>query len=196
VLLAVASKSFLEEASREVRPVYAQGLFFVGIGAISYYLVFDYHDPLGYYEAITSDRRLLEEEAAKLSYNMQRFLDEERVVVNGVRVRPRVSMVDIGFRSSRRRPYIVFAIRFRAPVRPGSNTYENWYEPEVPEYNYVAYWIFPPGARVREVVVGEEFDVVGGNVVAIYGRRGVKTSGYEKIVFEMPELREGVHGQG
>ncbi|RLG77750.1 MAG: hypothetical protein DRO12_01340 [Thermoprotei archaeon] len=184
----MVSSRFLEEASREVRPVYAQGHFFVGLGYIAYYLVFDYHDPLGYYEAVLSNPKLFNDEVTKLSYNMQKFLDEEKVVVNNVRVRPLVSMIDIGFRGSKRRPYIVFVIRFRAPIRPGMNVYENWYSAEVPEYDYVAYWVFPPGSKVREVVVGEEHDIVGGNIVAIYGRKGVKTTGYEKIVFEIPKL--------
>ena len=185
----MASPKFLEEASREVTPVYAQGLFFVGLGYISYYLVFDYHDPLGYYDAVVRNPRLLEEEVGKLWANMQSFLDEEEVVVNGERVRPRVVMIDIGFRGSRKRPFIVFAIRFRAPIKPGMNVYENRYEPEVAEYDYVAYWIFPPETKVLEVDMGrggEEWDIVGKNIVAIYGRKGRKTGGYEKIVFEMP----------
>jgi len=194
----VASPKFLEEASREVTPVYAQGMFFVGLGYISYYLVFDYHDPLGYYDAVVRNPRLLEEEVNKLWANMQSFLDEEEVVVNGERVRPRVVMIDIGFRGTRKRPYIVFAIRFRAPVRPGRNVYENRYEPEVAEYDYVAYWIFPPGTKVVEVDMGgggEEWDVVGKNIVAIYGRKGRRTGGYEKIVFDMPSY-EGFAEEG
>ena len=185
----MASPRFLEEASKEVTPVYAHGLFFVGFGYIAYYLVFDYHDPLGYYEAVIRDPRLFEAEVGKLWANMQSFLDEEEVVVNGERVRPRVVMIDIGFRGSRRRPFIVFAIRFRAPVRPGRNVYENRYEPEVAEYDYAAYWIFPPGTKVLEVDMGgggEEWDVVGKNIVAIYGRKGRRTGGYERIVFDMP----------
>jgi len=68
--------------------------------------------------------------------------------------------------------------------------YENRYEPEVAEYDYAAYWIFPPGTKVIEVDMGggsEEWDVVGKNIVAIYGRKGKKTGGYEKIVFDLPE---------
>ncbi len=185
----MASPRFLEEASRQVEPIYAQGFFFVGIGYIAYYLVFDYHDPLGYYDAVLRDEKLFEQEIGKLWANMQSFLDEEEVVVNGVRVRPRVVLIDIGFRGSRKRPFIIFGIRFRAPIKPGLNVYENRYEPEVAEYDYVAYWIFPPGTRVLEVDMGrggEDWDVVGKNIVAIYGRKGRRTGGYEKIVFELP----------
>ena len=170
--------------------MYGQGLFFVGWNYIAYYLVFDYHDPLGYYDTILRNERLFNEEVNKLWVNMQSFLDEEEVMINGVRVRPRVVMIDIGFRGSKRRPYIVFAIRFRAPIKPGRNVYENRYESEIAEYDYVAYWIFPPGSKVLEVNMGqgdEEWDIVGKNIVVIYGYRGKRTGGYERIVFEMPE---------
>ena len=194
----MASPKFLEEASKQIEPIYGQGLFFVGWNYIAYYLVFDYHDPLGYYDAILRNEKLFNDEIAKLWANMQSFLDEEEVIVNGVRVHPRVIMIDIGFRGSKRRPYIVFAIRFRAPIKPGRNVYENRYESEVAEYDYVAYWIFPPGSKVLEVDMGagnEEWDVVGKNIVVIYGYRGKRTGGYERIVFEVPErltVEEGV----
>lgn len=186
----MVSTKFLEEASKQIEPMYGQGLFFVGWNYIAYYLVFDYHDPLGYYDTILRNERLFNEEVNKLWVNMQSFLDEEEVVINGVRVRPRVVMIDIGFRGSKRRPYIVFAIRFRAPIKLGRNVYENRYESEIAEYDYVAYWIFPPGSKVLEVNMGqgdEEWDIVGKNIVVIYGYRGKRTGGYERIVFEMPE---------
>jgi len=190
----MASPRFLEEASKEVTPVYGQGLFFVGLGYIAYYLIFDYYDPLGYYDTILRNEQLFNEEISKLWANMQSFLDEEEVIVNGVRVRPRIVMIDLGFRGSKKRPFIVFTIRFRAPIRIGKNVYENRYSSEVAEYDYVAYWIFPPGTKVLEVDMGkgdEEWDVVGKNIVAIYGKKGKRTGGYEKIVFEIPEHTMG-----
>lgn len=186
----MASPKFLGEASKQVRPLFAQGLFFVSLGYVAYYLVFYYYDPLGYYDAVLRDKRLFENEIARLHANMQGFLDEELVTVNGVRVRPRVVMIDVGFVESRKRPYILFTIRFRAPVRVGINVYENKYEPEVAEYDYAAYWVFPPGSRVLEVDMGsgdEEWDVVGNNIVVIYGHQGKRTGGYERIAFEIPE---------
>ncbi len=183
------SEDFLREASDRVRPLYAQGFFFVGYNVISYYVVFDYLDPLGYYDAVKSDEKLYENEIVKLYYNMQESLNSEEVYVNGERVKPRVVLVDIGFRSSRSRPYIVFGIRFKAPTKSGRNVYENKYEPEVAEYNYTAYWILPPGSRILEVDMGgsrEDWEIVSDNVLVIYGYKGVKTSGYEKIVFYLP----------
>lgn len=184
------SQKFLEEASKRVEPLYAQGFFYVSLNYISYYIVFDYDDPLGYYDTVVRNPELFDEEVAKLSANMQQFLDAEIVKVNNVRVSPRVVMLDIGFRKSRKNPYIVFLIRFRAPIRKGLNTYENIYESETAEYDYVAYWVFPPGSKILNVRFGEggeKWDVVGDNVLAIYGWKGMKTSGYEYIEFEIAD---------
>lgn len=183
----MASQKFLEEASRHVEPVYAQGLFYVSLGYISYYLVFDYKDPYEYYGTIVKDERTFNEEISRLWANMQEFLDKETVVVNGVRVNPRIVMIDIGFRGSRKRPYVIFAVRFKAPIRAGINVYENKYSPETIEYDYVAYWIFPPDSKIIKVSMGqgdEEWDIVGKNILVIYGYRGKKTGGYEYIEFE------------
>ncbi len=186
----LVSREWLEEASEAVEPVHGQGFFYVGYRYISYYLVFDYVDPLGYYDVVLGDEKLFEEETAKLAYNMQELVDQEKVIVNGEKVRPRVVMVDIGRRGRRGRVFIVFALRFQAPLRPGVNVYENYYDVEDIDYDYEAYWVFPPGSRILEVDMGsgtEDWDVVGGNVLAIYGRRGGRTGGYEKIVFRLPE---------
>jgi len=186
------NQKFLEEASKNVEPVHAQGFFYVSRDYISYYLVFDYHDPLGYYEAVANNENLLNEEVSKLWANMQQFLDEEVVKVNNVRVSPKVVMIDIGFRKSKRNPYIVFLIRFKAPIKHGKNVYENVYESEVVEYDYVAYWVFPPGSKILKVDFGmgeETWDIVGSNVLAIYGRKGMKTGGYELIEFEIGEAQ-------
>ncbi len=187
----LVTREFLEEASSRVRPTYAQGMFPVALGYISYYVVFDYDDPLGYYDVVVNDEKLYDQEVYKLYANMQESLDSEEVIVNDVRVRPKVVLVDIGFRGSKRRVYITFAIRFPAPVKPGRNVYENRYESEIAEYDYVAYWLFPPGSRILEVDMGateEDWEIVGDNVLVIYGRRGRRTSGYEKIVFTIPAL--------
>ena len=180
----------MKEASEHVKPVHGLGFFYAGVGFIAYNLVFEYYDPMGYYDAVMRDKGLLERETAILAQNMQEFLNQEEVIVNGEKCHPKVVMVDIGFAGSRKRPIVVFAVRFPAPITPGRNTYENRYEPERIEYDYEAYWIFPPGSRILEVDMGEgrgeEWSVVSRNVLAIYGRKGGVTSGYEKIVFHIP----------
>ncbi|AEM38590.1 hypothetical protein Pyrfu_0721 [Pyrolobus fumarii 1A] len=184
-------EEFLREASEQVRPVHAEGVFTVGYRVITYYLLFEYYDPLGYYDAVLRNRRLLEEEVAKLHYNMQSFIDQEEVIVNGKRVRPKVVLVDITFRGRKTSPLIVFGVRFAAPLKPGVNVYENRYESETVEYDYVAYWMFPPGTKILEVDMdGEEWEITETGVLAIYGRRGKRIGGYEKIVFELPSIPE------
>lgn len=185
----LVSREWLEEASRAVEPIHGQGFFYVGYNYISYYLVFDYVDPLGYYDVVLGDESLFEEETTRLYYSMQELVDKEKVVVNSVKVRPRVVMVDIGRREKKGRVFIVFALRFSAPLKPGVNVYENYYDGEEVEYDYEAYWVFPPRSRILEVDMGsttEEWDIVGGNLLAIYARRGGRTGGYERIVFELP----------
>jgi hypothetical protein len=192
------SQSFLEEASKRVEPIYAQGFFFVSKSYIAYYLVFDYYDPLEYYRTIMSDEKLFNEEVGKLWANMQQFLDEEVVKVNNVKVSPRVVMIDIGFRKSKKNPYIVFLIRFRAPIKEGINVYENIYQSETVEYDYVAYWVFPPGSRILRVDFGggqEEWDLVSKNILAIYGWKGMKTGGYERIEFEISKQVSEASGE-
>ncbi len=185
----MASSKFLEEASKSVKPIYAQGFFFVSYNYIAYYIVYDYDDPLNYYYTVLQNEKLFNEEISKIWANMQSFLDLEVVKINNVRVNPRVVMIDIGFRDSKRRPFIVFAIRFNAPLKKGRNIYENHYEPEIVEYDYVAYWIFPPGSKIIKVDMGkgeELWDIISKNILAIYGFKGKKSGGYEYIEFDLP----------
>ncbi len=184
----MALPKFLEEASKSVRPIYAQGFFFVSYNYIAYYIVYDYDDPLNYYHTIVQNEKLFNEEISKIWANMQHFLDLEIVKINNVRVNPHIVMIDIGFRRSKRRPFIVFAIRFNVPIKKGRNIYENQYEPEIAEYDYVAYWIFPPGSNIIKVDMGkgeESWDIIGKNILAIYGFKGKRTGGYEYIEFEL-----------
>lgn len=194
----MASHKFLEEAGRHVKPVYAQGFFYVSLGYISYYLIFDYTDPYEYYNTIIKNEKMFNDEITKLWANMQQFLDEENVVVNGFKVSPRVIMIDIGFRGNRKKPYIVFAIRFKAPTKTGVNIYENKYASEIIDYDYVAYWIFPPGSKILKVDMGqgdEEWSIVGKNILAIYGYKGKKTGGYEYIEFELSQTTDTANGE-
>lgn len=178
----------LAEADRHVAPIHAQGYFYVGYSGIAYFLVFDYSDPLGYYTAVLSDSTLYEKEVEKLYSNMQSLLDEEKIMINGKHVRAQVVGVDIGFRGRASNVFVSFAVVIPAPFRPGLNVYENFYEPEVAEYDYEAYWIFPPGVELVEVDLGsngETWEVVGERLLVITGRRGTRGSGYEKIVFKL-----------
>lgn len=167
----------------KVKPLYATAYFNVSHNEISYFLIFDYIDYSYYYRRILSKEEYFEKEIKKLSLNMQNFLDEEKVIVNGKRCRPEVKIVDIGFRGNYNRPYITFLITFKANIKKGNNFYENEYEPEIAEYDYKAYWYFPSKCKITMVEIGENYKIIDGKILIIYGEKGNKTSGYEMITF-------------
>ncbi len=170
-----------------IEPVHAQGFFVVTRrGDVHQIVVYDYYDPEGYYAKLIHRPREYEEEMNRLAANMQEFLDSEEVVINGERVYPKVVAVSLEHRGFEDSPYITFIIHFKGRLRRGLNTYENKYEEGVAEYDYEAYWIFPPRTRIVEVDVRSEYEVLGsGNILLLWARRGDKVGGYEKIVFEL-----------
>lgn len=173
--------------SEEVKPIYAQAFFNVSKGFIVYYLLFDYIDPKLYYHNLIKDEAKFEEEMNRVYYNMQNFLNQERIRVNGHKCEANVLMVDLGFRGSHDRPYLVFLIGFEIMLKEGLNVYENEYEPEIIEYDYVAYWNFPSNCKIKEVEMKEEYEIVNDRILVIYGRKGKYSSGYEMISFFMKE---------
>ena len=129
----------------------------------------------------------LGEELAEMAESMQLYLDRERVFINGERTRPGVVDVDLGFRGTELRPFVAFFVELRGKFRRGLNTYENWYEREEAEYDFEAYWIFPPGSRVVEGAASGLWEILGGGrLLAIRVRRGEEVEGYEKVAFELP----------
>lgn len=175
--------------SSEVTPVYALGLFFVReSGLFEQVIVFEYYDPTEEYKAIVADRKKLGEEKARLTRNMQYFLDQEDVRVNGKPAYPRVLDVEIGFRGDYKNPYITFFIAFTGEVKKGLNVYEDAYEPEVAEYSYRVYWVFPTKARAVKVDLGVSYTLLeNGRVLAFSVEKGTKIRGYERIEFEISE---------
>ncbi len=176
-------KEELEVASKMVKPIYASAVFKVSRSSIIYMLVFDYIDPAGYYKRVVSSEDLEREELEKLANNMQRFLDEEDTMINGSPTRPEVMHVDIGFRGDQGRPFVSFIIYIDAEIRRGVNVYENRYEPDVFEYDYTAYWVFPKYSKILEVIMGGNI-AIANNIIVIRGSKGDIASGYEKIRFE------------
>lgn len=177
-------KEELEIASRMVKPIYASAFFNITSEGIHYIMIFDYMDPLEYYRKIHENRDLLVEELEKLRSNMQSFLDDEEIIINNIRRRARVSHVSIGFRGDPKRPYIIFIVNIDAKMRKGLNTYENHYERDVFEYDYIAYWIFPRGSRILEVSMGGDI-AIEDNMLIIRGSRGDIAPGSEYIKFEL-----------
>jgi len=168
-------------------PVFANGFFTVqDNGVFNELIVFEYYDPDGYYASVASDQDRLDEELGTLSRNMQFYLDLEKVLVNGSESPPTVLNVSIGFRGDTRRPYILFIVTFKGNLVKGLNTYENYYEEEVAEYDYEVVWVFPAKARVVEADLGVPYKVeAGGRVLRFNVRKGTRIRGFEKILFEI-----------
>lgn len=171
----------------KVTPVYATGFFFVReTGLVEEIVVFEYYDPGEEYREITSDRRKTEEEKSRLARNMQLFLDSEDVRINNKPVYPRVLDVEIGFRGDYKYPYITFIIVFIGELRKGLNVYEDYYEPEVAEYDYRVYWFFPTKARVIKADLDVPYTLLDkGRVLLFAVPKGSRVRGYERIEFEI-----------
>ncbi len=171
--------------SSSVVPVYAQGFFIMSrLGRVTQIVVFDYYDPEKYYLSLLR-KGSLEEELSRIEENMQYFLDEERVYINGVRVYPKVISTTLGFRGDVTRPYITFIIEFGGPVRVGLNKYEDYYEEEVVEYDYEFTWFFPEGWKVRGAELAVPYEIIEDRVLVARVRKGTKVGPYEAILFEV-----------
>jgi hypothetical protein len=165
-----------------LKPIYAYGYFIVlPTGDFHQIIIYEYVDTEEEFARALETRPDVELENMK--NNMQSFLDEEVVKINGVVSKPKVVSVNAGFRGSLRRPFVEFLINFRGGLIKGDNVYENIYEPEITAYDYGVAWIFPPDFEVVEADVGVGYEVEPKNVLRFSVRRGFKTPGYEKIVF-------------
>jgi len=170
-----------------VEPIHAQGFFIVSRrGDINQIVIYDYYDPEHYYLNLLHRPLDYEEEIKKLAANMQYYLNQEKVLINGERVKPIVKTVSIEHRGFAEIAYITFTIYFKGKLHKGLNTYENIYEAEKAEYDYEVYWIFPPRSKVVEVDIAAEYEVLGdGNILLFWVRKGDRIRGYEKIVFSI-----------
>lgn len=171
-------------AEAEITPVYAQGFYIVTQGAVQMVIVFDYVDKGQYYQRLLrKGGEELAKEVDTVWQNMQSFMDDEIVRVNGQRVRPLIHDVYIGLRGSPARPYITFIGSFPAPLKPGENIYENYYEKEVAEYDYEAVWIFPQNAEVVEWYFHGEVETPEPNILRVSVSKGTEVGGREYIKF-------------
>ncbi|WP_069807326.1 hypothetical protein [Vulcanisaeta thermophila] len=172
----------------EPRPVFAEGVHVMSSdGSVWQTLVFEYVDDGGYYRELVRDRNALVNELRDIMRNMQGFLDQEIIRINGERCQARVIDVVLGFRGSWRRPYLEFYIRFGGRLRSGLNVYEDIYEEEVAEYDYEILWLFPEGFRVVDYEIAGEGQVLGGgNILRLLVRKGTRVGNYESIRFLAP----------
>lgn len=169
-----------------MEPMSATGIFTVTRDLEVYQIIiFEYFDDKRIYFSLTENLEDYERELERLAQVMQGFLDEEEVVINDERVRPKVVGVDIGFKDIPEEPFITYFIFFKGKPQKGTNYYENIYEGELAEYPITAYWYFPPQSRVLNVEASGDVSIIGNNIVVMRLAEGDRISGYEKIVFEL-----------
>ncbi len=169
-------------------PIYAQGIHVMdSLGNVVLVIVFDYVDKNMYYaKLIKRGGDDLINELKDVMNNMQRFLDQEVIEINGHRTRPFVQDVHLGFRGSPRRPYLEFYVTFSGPLREGVNRYDNWYEEEIAEYDYEILWVFPKSSRVVDYSIAGRGLILGqGNILLVHVSRGTKVGAHEWIEFEL-----------
>ncbi|WP_252900230.1 hypothetical protein [Vulcanisaeta sp. JCM 14467] len=81
-------------------PIHAEGIFIMGIdGGVWEDLIFEYLDRDHYYRGLMRSRETLLNELRTVMSNMQGFLDEETIKINGEVVRARVVDISLGFRA-------------------------------------------------------------------------------------------------
>lgn len=164
--------------SDEVRPIFARAFFNMDpLGSVTQYMVFYYRDPKAYYAGLS--REALRRELEAVRRNMQMFLDEEAISINGRRVEARVAHVDVGLISIDL-PYITFLIRFKGELRRGLNVYEDVYEEEVAEYPYEFLWLLP--GRVLRASMAGDVRILG-NILSVKVPAGAEVGGREAIEF-------------
>ena len=176
----------VSDIADEIEPIHAHGFFWVSReGIVNQTIVFDYYDDKGYYASLLHKPDEYEQEMIKLFYSMQNLLDQEKILMNNIKCKPKVLTVSLDHRGLENLPCITFLTSFKAKMRIGFNIYENFYEKGTVEYDYEAYWVFPKGTRILEVESSIEFEIVAKNILIMRARRGDRYSGYEKIVFDL-----------
>ncbi|ABN69539.1 conserved hypothetical protein [Staphylothermus marinus F1] len=175
--------------SDNITPLYAHGYFYMHeTGLVDQVIVFDYWDPDRYYWKLLSKPMKLEEERMFLANNMQYYLDQEKVLINGVEAPPKVVDVEIGVRGKPEIAYIVFLIEFKGELKEGLNIYENIYEEEEAEYEYIVYWFMPENARIVKAELGVPYRVEpNGRVLFFRVKPGTRVGGREAIYFEVKQ---------
>jgi hypothetical protein len=169
------------------RPIYGQGFFHVSREAIFYTIVFDYADEeMEYQRLLSGPPEALRAEEERLRSEMQSLMDSERVIINGERVRPRVIAARAEVRGEPRRSTATFLVEMPWRPRTGVNVYEDFYEPDVAEYDYVVYWLMPPCASIRSYEMPGRVRIEG-RLLEVRVRAGTRVEGYESIAFELPE---------
>lgn len=168
-----------------VQPVHATCYFTVSKnGEFNQILIYDYYDPKEYYAELLHKPRALKNDLLSVTLNMQKFLNEETVKINGEVAKPKVINTQLIHRGFRDSPSITFTIWFRGKLNRGINIFENLSSEEEAPYDFETTWIFPSRARVLETLLKGYVNTCK-NIVIINARKGETVGGYEKIVFRI-----------
>ena len=177
-----------------MKPIHAQGYYNVSLvknkwriwEVVNYY----YYDEKAELAETVHKPFKYREEIERAWQNMQAALDEEEVRINGEKVRVIVRNTSLEFVGFAEIPYFTFILEFEGPYKKDDvNCFENSFEGGEAEYDYEAYWLFPPGWRVSEASTSCEYDVPDeeGRILMLWCRRGDKIRGYERICWEPSE---------
>lgn len=169
-----------------VEPLHGQAFFKVDVsGLFSEILLFDYYDRENYYYNLIKNEDEYDREMVKLLNLMNEFLREEKVIVNREEIEVEAYMVSLDFRGCPELPTIKYLIEFEGKLVRGLNIYECYYEKGEAEYDYEICWIFPKDAKIIEVEISGEYEILDHRILVTNVRRGENYNGYEKIVFEL-----------
>ncbi len=175
----------------DVRPVYGQGFFDITRDLIYYTIVFDYYDPSGAYARIIRDPRARRSEENYIRDKMQEFVDQEKIIINGERVSTRVASARLELRGNPHVHSAVIHLLMEYKSMPGTNVYEDFYEPERAEYDYTVYWQAPPGGVILHVETpGKVYYEDNRRIAVIHVRKGTRLDGYEAVMFRLNTQRE------
>ena len=172
------------KSEEKIIPTHASSFFSISRnGEFHQLLQYDYNDPEEYYLNLKQED--FHEEVKKLWSNMQGYLEEETNKINGVMVYPKVEFCDIQFRGRATNPFFVWIITFKGDFQKGINKYETKTDEEELEYECYAIWQFP--AEVKSILKVDTklyYDIFGNRIV-LWGEKGMKIGGFERIHFEI-----------
>ena len=167
-------------------PIHASSFFSISRdGEFHQLLQYDYYDPDEFYFKLERDKKALTEEIRKLWMNMQGYLEDEVNKINGRIVYPEVKFCDIQHRGRRKNPYIIWIITFKGDFQTGINIYETKTDEEALEYDCYAMWQFPRECKKIIQVESKLYYDIFGNRIILWGNKGMKIGGYERIQFEL-----------
>jgi hypothetical protein len=167
-------------SSDNVIPIYASGFFnFSRDGKVTQFTTFYYIDKFGYYVSLNKNE--VKREIITIKRNLQQLIDEEKIIINGERVKAYVKWVKIKL-LDKHHPIIEFLLYFSGTLRKGLNEYYNIYSEEIAEYPYEAVWHLP-GKIIKINMAGDIR--IEENILRVRVKKGTRVGGKEGIIFKL-----------